>query len=217
MNANLQTRIAIGIAAGVWFIIAILTNQGLSTVALKTVSIAASIVTVTFLLYDRFIWKLAPMRAITGKPVVAGTWRGTLQSDYVHPGESNPRPPIPIAVRIAQTDSAVFVTLFTAESESITEQGRIAKEADGRWRMNWLYVNKPRPSVHHRSSIHEGVCGLYLSGQHGESLTGQYFTSRKTSGELRLAEWSKHGYGDVSSAMTGTDFGEARPFARWSV
>src|SRR5215469_3547136 len=180
MNANTQTKIAIGIAAGIWFLIAVLTNQAVSNVALKTVSIVASVVTIFFLLYDRIIWKLPPVRVVTGKPVVAGTWRGTLQSDYVHPGENDPRPPIPAVIRITQTDSSIFVTLFTSESESTTEQGRILKEADGRWRMSWLYVNNPRPSLQYRSSIHHGVCDLYLSGQHGELLTGRYFTSRKT-------------------------------------
>jgi hypothetical protein len=215
VTASTQTKVAIGIAAVVWFIVAILTNQTVSTTALKTISIAVSAATIIFLLYDRFIWKVAVVRAFTGKPLVAGTWRGTLQSDYVRPGESDPIPPIPAVIRVTQTDSTLLVTLFTGESQSVTEQGRIVKEADGRWRMSWLYVNNPRPSLQHRSNVHHGVCDLYLSGSDGEALVGQYFTSRKTTGEIRFAEWSKHSYGDAASALAGSDFGTARPFCNW--
>jgi hypothetical protein len=215
MTASAQTKIAIGIAAGVWFIIAILTDQTVSTTALKTVSIAGSAAAIIFLLYDRFIWKFTPVRALTGKPLVAGTWRGTLQSDYVRPGESDPIPPIPAAIRVVQTDSTLFVTLFTSESQSVTEQGRIVKEADGRWRMSWLYVNNPRPSLQHRSNVHHGVCDLYLSGSDGEALAGQYFTGRKTTGEVRFVEWSRRSYGDAASALTGSDFSTGRPFCKW--
>jgi len=214
MSDNTKTRIAIGIAAVVWLIIAILTNQAVSTVALKSVSIATSVAAIIFVGYDHYVWKWRLVRMVTGKPVVAGTWRGALQSDYVRPGETAAVPPIPTVIRVTQTDSTLWVTLFTGESESVTEQGRILKEADGRWRMSWLYVNTPKSSVQHRSNTHRGVCNLYLGGQNGESLRGEYFTSRKTTGELSFDEWSKRSFGDAASALSSAEFSRAHPFLR---
>jgi hypothetical protein len=214
MNVRTQTRVAIGLAAAVWFTVAILTDQTVSTTALKTVSITASIATVVFVLYDRFLWRLPVIRTITGKPHVAGTWRGTLQSDYVRPGEAAPVPAIPTVIRVKQTDSNLYVTLFTSESASVTEQARLIEESDGRWRMSWLYINNPRQSVQFRSSTHRGVCDLYLSGRQGDVLRGSYFTSRRTTGELTFTEWSRCSYNDFVSAIAGTDFSEAHPFPR---
>ncbi|WP_328614568.1 hypothetical protein OHS18_42115 [Amycolatopsis sp. NBC_00355] len=212
-----QTKIAIGIAAVVWFGVAIFTHQTAQTLALKTVSIAGTVVTIAFLLYDRFIWKLAIVRAFTKKPLVAGTWRGVLQSDYVRPGETERIAPIPTVIRFKQTNSSLVATLFTGESESISEQGQLIKEEDDRWRLSWVYRNTPRQSVQERSEPHRGVCDLYVSGKDGEKLTGRYFTGRRTTGEIDLTEWSKHPYHDAASALGGDDFGTAKPFVGWFV
>lgn len=214
MNANTQVKVAIGIAAAVWFVIAILTHQTTSTTALRTISIAGSAATIIFLLYDRYIWKWPIVRMFTGKPVITGTWRGTVRSDYLAPGKSRPLPPIAAVIRIEQTDSKVYVTLFTSESQSVSELGRVVKEPDGRWRIIWQYVNSPRPPVRHRSNVHQGVCDVYISGKHGEALTGQYYTNRKTVGEVNFNEWSKQQYADAESALKGGNFAEARPFVR---
>lgn len=211
---RIQTKIIIGIAAGIWFLVALLTDQAVETVALKTISLAGTVVTILFLLYDRFIWKWKVVRAITGKPSVAGTWRGVLRSDYVRPGETHAVQPIPTVIRVKQTNSTLLATLFTGESESVTEQGKLIKEDDDRWRMSWIYHNTPRQAVQHRSDEHRGVCDVYLSGKNGETLTGRYFTGRKTTGEIELTEWSKLSYGDAKSALSADDFGPAKPFAR---
>ncbi len=210
-----QTKIAIGIAAVIWFAVAVATNQDAQMTALKTFSIAGTVVTILFLLYDRFIWKWTPVRAITKKPLVAGTWRGMMQSDYVRPGEATPVPPIPTVIRFKQTNSSLVATLFTGESESMSEQAQLIKEEDDRWRLSWVYRNTPRQSVQERSEPHRGVCDLYVSGKDGERLAGRYFTGRKTTGEIELTDWSKHAYHDAASALKGDDFEAARPFVGW--
>lgn len=208
-----QTKIAIGIAAVVWFGVAIFTNQSVQTTALKSFSIAGTVVTVIFLLYDRFIWKWSIVRVVTKKPLVAGTWRGVLQSDFMRQGETERIPPIPTVIRFKQTNSSLIATLFTGESESISEQAQLVREEDDRWRLSWVYRNTPRQSVQERSEPHRGVCDLYVSGKDGERLMGRYFTGRKTTGEIELTEWSKHAYHDANSALKDNDFGTAKPFA----
>jgi hypothetical protein len=215
MFDNIQTKVAIGVAAGIWFVIALFSgSQAVPMVALKTVSIAGTAVTILFLLYDRYIWKWKPVRIFTGKPLVAGTWRGKLRSDYERPGETHPIRPIQVAVRIKQTNSNIAITMFTVESESTSRQGLLFKENDDRWCVSWLYENTPRQSVQHRSPEHDGACRLYLSGKSGERLTGRYFTSRKTTGEVELLDWNTHAYSDARSAFKADDFGPAHPFAR---
>lgn len=213
MIGNVQAKVAVGVAAGVWFIVALFSGtRAVPTIALKTVSLAGTAVAILFLLYERFVWKWKPVRFFTGKPLVAGTWRGELRSDYVPPGETHPLTPIKVVLRIKQTNSVLAVTMFTAESESTSQQGVIIKENDDRWRISWLYENIPRQSVQDRSQEHDGACKVYLGGIRGERLVGRYFTSRKTTGEIELLEWSRHAYGDAASALAADDFRSAYPF-----
>ncbi|WP_280447120.1 hypothetical protein [Nocardia brasiliensis] len=212
MDGSLRPRIAIGVAALVWLAIAIASGRDDGQwVALRTFSIAGAVVTLLFLVYERWGWAWRFVRFFTGKPNLNGTWRGKLQSDFERDGRRID--PIPTVLRIKQTDSSVWVTLFTAESCSTTEMGKLVNDADGRWRVTFVYTNKPRPEVSGRSSQHQGVCELFITGR-GDSLGGSYFTSRKTTGELRFTEWSHHKFSDAASALASNEFGSPKLFVR---
>ncbi|WP_067899907.1 Cap15 family cyclic dinucleotide receptor domain-containing protein [Nocardia vaccinii] len=211
MNDSLRTRIAIGVAAIIWFVIALVSKHHDGQTALKTFSFAGSIVTISFLIYERWGWAWKLVRFFTGKPNLNGTWRGELRSDFERDGQRIA--PILTVLRISQTDSAVRVTLFTGESTSVTEQSELVKEPDGRWRLTFVYTNKPRPEVSERSNQHQGTCELYVTGR-GESIAGIYFTSRKTKGELNFSEWSKHKYADAASALVSDEFEKTRVLVR---
>lgn len=115
-------------------------------------------------------------------------------------------------IRVKQTNSSIIVTLFTGESSSVTEISELVKEADDRWRLSFVYTNKPRAEVRSRSDQHQGLCELYVTGM-DDALGGHYFTSRKTTGELTLNEWSARRYSDAASALAATNFGKPTPFA----
>ncbi|WP_169333751.1 hypothetical protein [Nocardia higoensis] len=209
---SLRPRIAIALAAAIWLIIAVVSgrNDG-QWVALRTFSIAGALVTLSFLVYERWGWAWRFVRFFTGKPNLNGTWRGELRSDFVRDGKRID--PIPTVLRIKQTDSSVWVTLFTGESSSTTDMGKLVNESDDRWRITFVYTNRPRQEVRSRSDQHQGVCELYITGR-GDSLGGSYFTSRKTTGELHFSEWSQLRYADAASALTASEFGTANPFVR---
>lgn len=212
MSASIKPRIAIGIAAVVWLVIAFVSGDtdGQWT-ALRAFSIAGSIATLLFLVYDRWAWAWPWIRWFTGKPNLNGTWRGELQSDFVRDGKQIDA--IPTVIRIKQTDSTIYVTLFTGESSSITEQSELVREADDRWRLTFVYTNKPRAEVRSRSDQHQGLCELYIAGM-DDRLSGNYFTSRKTTGEMKFDEWSKKKYGDANTALAASDFANPKVFAK---
>ncbi len=211
MLSRTKQQVIIGIVAVVWLILALLTGKPLSPTPLKLYSIGGTAVTVCLIAYERYIWRWKWVRRLTGTPSLAGTWRGTLVSSYVRP-DGTQVPPIPIALRITQTASALSITLFTDESSSISKHAQLARVSDGRWSLNWLYENTPRPTVRHRSERHCGAAELWIGGANGDELSGEYFTDRLTRGELRFAEWSPKHYGGAESALNAADFGTPNPF-----
>ena len=196
-----------------WLGLALLTENTLSITPLKVYSIAGAVAAAVFALWDHLLWHLTPVRYFTGVPFIARTWRGELHSSYYSDLHSNA---IPIALYISQSASSVGVTLFTKESESISENASLICDADGRYRLTWLYTNTPRPAVRTRNDRHRGAAEVYVGTAISEGLQGTYFTDRRTGGELTLTEWSPRRYGTAASALAGIDFRPPRPFAKES-
>lgn len=212
VNKNV-IQFIVGVVAAVGFVLALTTGGSLtSPMLLKMYSTSVTAVTMLLLLYERYVWRWKWVRKITGIPLLAGTWRGTLVSSFVRPDGAKVDP-IPTTIYVTQTASNVTATLFTGESSSISEQANLKKEADGRWRLKWLYVNTPRPEVRDRSDVHYGASEVYVGTQEGDGLVGSYFTDRKTIGELILPEWSPRQYSNAASAQGGTDFKNINPYA----
>jgi hypothetical protein len=212
VNKNV-IQFIIGVVAAVGLVLALSTGGSLTPpMLLKMYSISVTAVTILFLLYDRYVWRWKWVRKINGIPLLAGTWRGTLVSSYVRPDGAKVGP-IPTAIYVTQTASTVTATLFTGESSSISEQADLRREADGRWRLKWLYVNTPRSGVRDRSDVHYGASELYVGSQEGDGLVGCYFTDRKTTGELTLLEWSPHQFSSAASAHSSDSFKPIKPCA----
>lgn len=142
---------------------------------------------VVFNLCWRRVWRWFPSLSNSFFPDLNGTWKGSLQTTWKD-ADGNTPGPIETTIWIKQTLVSISVTQQT--KESVSHSNRMLAERDpksGIVRLWFDYYNKPNAEVSYRSEQHEGVCGLE---QHPErdrnALTGRYYTSRQTSGDIQV-------------------------------
>ena len=138
--------------------------------------------------FDRYAWRWPGVRDLVRRPVLHGTWYGELASDWesAETGQRIPADPDVFLV-IRQRFWQVTARLLTAESESASSLANFTVSPDGVQQLVWVYRNIPRTEVRDRSSIHHGAAVLSAPRDATHGIDGQYFTDRKTRGEVRFA------------------------------
>jgi hypothetical protein len=134
--------------------------------------------------FNRWAWRLPGVVAVlrTG-PVLRGTWKGTTTSTV-----DNQTRDAYVAIR--QTFSNIEVRLISEESHSETTSCQLVRRPDSFSIIEYSYENVPRTSVRHRSEVHFGAARLECAGQRPTRLEGNYWTDRRTTGELVFAQFT---------------------------
>jgi len=180
----------------IWVIVLLLTT-GYSSVdvgaAIKKIPQAISIYVLLGILFTKWIWRWELLQGWLIKiPDLQGTWRGELISDWVNPETGKSIDPIPVVLVIRQTFSSIKCTLMTKESTSYSTTADINVVSSGEdLYLTYNYTNRPKATIRDRSAIHDGACTLKIIRKPSRSLEGEYWTSRKTRGEMNLSFKSK--------------------------
>jgi hypothetical protein len=156
---------------------------------LRFFSLAAGVVGLSLSIFDRWLWNLPILHPwFVPTPDISGTWRGELSSSW--DGEVG-RTRRECYLVIRQTFSRVGAVLLTAESESKDLAAAIYRDnADGQT-LAVTYQNAPRLQFRDGSPIHHGGMILHIRGNPPNRLDGEYFTSRKTIGEIEFTARTK--------------------------
>lgn len=154
--------------------------------ALKEIPHVVFIYAIMYVLFTTWAWR---WRMFSGWlipfPDLEGTWRGTIVSTWRNPETGQAPPPIEAMLVIRQKFDSISCTLFTAESESQSNAAALQlEEGSDRKILSYNYTNDPRVTVRGRSERHTGAAILKLSTQPHMRLAGEYWTSRKTTGEM---------------------------------
>ena len=120
-------------------------------------------------------------------PNINGTWQGYIQTTWKDPKTGERPGPIPTILTIKQTFTIVSCLMKTGEmiSHSYAEGFRIESDQQIK-QLAYSYTSRPIPSVIERSAPHEGTILFNIIGTPVSKLEGQYWTSRKTTGEISL-------------------------------
>jgi SMODS-associating 2TM, beta-strand rich effector domain len=163
---------------------------------------AATVGGLFLLVWDRYIWHwwlFYPY--FDTKPHLAGTWRGRLDSDFVN-AAGEKRTNIESYLVIRQTYSKINVRYFSEESGSVSLSANLVVDGDGIYQLACTYQNTPRALVRDSSPMAYGGLLLNVRGGPAKRMDGEYWTSRKTKGEMFFAEWSKDLAEDFKQAQS---------------
>lgn len=158
----------------------------ISNSILSAFSSTVAINIILWMIFTNWAWKFKIFYPwLIPFPNLSGEWEGHLISSYLKDGK--PLPPIPTKVTIGQTFFNVQVQIQTGESKSFSTGASFDIDSErGLHQLFYSYLNTPKPSVRDRSEMHYGTTRLEFKGFNVDELEGEYWTSRKTTGELHL-------------------------------
>lgn len=161
--------------------------------AVKLIPQAISIYAIIGIIFTKWLWRWRFLQGWLIKiPDLQGTWRGELKSDWINPETGKGIDPILMVLVIRQTFSSIKCTLMTKESSSYstTADINVASNSEDLY-FTYNYTNRPKATIRDRSAIHDGASILKIINKPNKSLEGEYWTSRKTHGEMILTFESK--------------------------
>lgn len=191
---------AIAIAVAVWAVMLLIQGVDLSFSDLRPYSIAVAVVLLSFLAFDRWCWRIPPLPRLLRRPVLAGTWKGELRSNWVNPTSGEKLAPIPAFLLVHQTYETITLRMFTAESSSTSQTAEINTSPDGVAEVITTYHNVPKLHLQERSRVHYGAMRLDVHGDPPSRLQGAYWTDQGTKGEVAFTEHVSKPYSDFASA-----------------
>ena len=209
MTRQLQFAI-ICITALTWFVfVGIFGFPDSWSGAIKPFTAAVSISAFSVWLHEKFIWKTG----ILGVRLVNianynGVWKVQFKSSWIDPKTKKAIEPLDGFAQIDQTATTFCMRLFTEESRSSSFAYSIKLE-DNVFRLAIVYRNTPSILLRDdESRIHNGSAIFESRGFKPKSLEGEYWTERKTTGEMRLYSRKK---GAITSYEDGVKmFNEVR-------
>jgi len=153
----------------------------------KAISHISTTITINIILWTIFIkwaWKFKIFYPwLVPTPNLSGDWKGFLKSNW----ENGKLEPIPTEVKISQSFLHIQVQIKTGESRSYSVNASFnIDEERGYQQLFYSYLNTPKSGVRDRSEIHYGTTLLSFKGFNIDSLDGEYWTDRETTGEIEL-------------------------------
>jgi hypothetical protein len=204
---QLKTLLILGVAS--WAIVLVIQGQHVSVHMLTPFSYVLTVLSIGVLLWEKWLWSWWVCRGwLNKRPDLRGTWKGTVNSDWVDPDTKLGRGGIDVYLVIRQTYSTIDVRLYSEESSSVSLSGHIFSDSVEVWSLAVVYRNTPRILKRGRSPINHGGLLLSLVGAPVgilsapvHKLDGEYWTDRNTKGEITFGLHRKTVVHDFEEAV----------------
>jgi hypothetical protein len=139
---------------------------------------------------ERWAWRWRSLQGwLYSRPDIRGTWKVTIQSEWVDPATNEKAAPIAAYAGVLQTQSKLQIHLMTPESEACLLANSVTETACGqRFEIAVVYSNTPDVSLRGvRSERHVGAAIIATHGSSKykpDSMTAEYWTDRRTVGRM---------------------------------
>ncbi len=204
--SRLQISVFLGIATVAWAAVLLIQGRQLSLSDLAPFSTVVGVLAVGALLMEKVLWRQPWLHGwFVQRPDLRGTWKVELQSDWINPETGTGIGPITCYMGVEQTLSTLQMHLMTPDSESWMVASSVrASPSETGFQIVGVYTNKPH--VHLRSATSAMHLGALIIDTHGssalrpETLTGEYWTDRKTIGRMKFSNRSETVYTHFTQA-----------------
>lgn len=202
MTADRYIKAIIYLTVLAWTVILYLNNEAIEAKWLQPLSLVTTIVLITVMAFDLWLWKLPFLHSwFVKRPVIDGTWKVQIRSNWTDPATGSPIGPIEGYMVIRQTFSTLSLRLMTEESSSELLGTEIVCSADGLYCVSGVFRNEPRFEARQRSPIHYGAVWLKIIDEPLQRLIGHYWTDRGTAGEMELTSRQSKTFQTFQSAQ----------------
>jgi predicted pore-forming effector associated with SMODS systems len=180
----------LGTLLAIWVALLYLSKMGLAINwnSLKQLPAAVTVYVLLSYISTKWLWRLPMLQGwLVPFPDLQGIWQGEIRSTWTDPKENRALRPIPAIFVIKQDFLSISCTMHTKESDSYSSAALISRDDEsGRLRLSFNYTNKPRATVRDHMAIHYGAAVLQIGNGPKRALEGEYWTSRRTTGEISL-------------------------------
>lgn len=192
MPTSQWTRIVIFLAAGVWFVAALMMGVPVDQAWTKPLSITASVVVLLLMSFDSFLWALVPNRFMR-VPKLAGTWKATLKSSFKN--DDGKPTELTCFLAIKQTYSSIHIEMLFPKSESYSTSASIVFP-DGIAELWYSYRSEAHSLNRDGNPPHKGAAKMRIA----EGLSGDYWTDRGSYGRIETSAHTSKFIRDYKSA-----------------
>jgi SMODS-associating 2TM, beta-strand rich effector domain len=140
------------------------------------------------LIFTKWLWRFTFLQGwLVPFPDLQGTWNGTIETTWVNPDTGIRPNPVPVRLVIRQSFTSISCKMYSHESFSFSTAAQIVGEDDlSDPRLSFCYTNRPKATARDRSAMHDGAATLRILTKPERALEGQYWTDRKSTGDIRV-------------------------------
>lgn len=156
--------------------------------AVKHIPTIVSIDLLLWFIFVKWAWRFKIFQNwLVPFPCLQGTWEGLIQTTWKDPQTGEQPKPISVILVVEQSFISISCVMFSKEmrSQSYAAQFLIHPESSSK-KLTYTYSSVPNACVRERSGIHDGTVLVDIIEKPNKALSGEYWTARKTTGDIRL-------------------------------